>query len=283
MAFVLKDNKTDPSPDTPKSLHLLFSDDGARKTTTHLSLSLNLGTPSQPASNSHLEAGSPPTDPQNDASTPSLILVADKSSSVTGLLHPSHKTPALQSAAPTVFEATLPRSVTRLRCGNVRPPWRGNTLPGVLADDVIGSASEGSVFSFSIVDEKAWRLLRFLQNLCRWEREERLERVGRGMSVRAVLDPDREVHGATRKTGFHIDGDVLAAFVEAGGKERLGRLLREMCEGDGTDTANRVGMPERMVRFKELADGLLGSSGADMEEVADEVLGWLKGVLLPAL
>ena len=109
-----------------------------------------------------------PNATQVSAPNPSsnLILLADKACNVTGLLHPPHRSKRADTKA--IFEAHLPRSITRLQRGAIRPPWR---LPlvghrsGVLVDDIIGSCSDGTVYAFSIIDEPALRLLRYIQRL----------------------------------------------------------------------------------------------------------------------
>ncbi|CAI6235125.1 unnamed protein product [Periconia digitata] len=110
--------------------------------------------------------------------TSRLVLLADKACSVTGLFHPSPTSQKL--AAPMFFEAELPRSVIRLYRADVRPPWRRSyvayplkewpTRPphapyGILADDILGATSDGTIYSFSILSVPALRVLRFIQNL----------------------------------------------------------------------------------------------------------------------
>lgn len=231
---------------------LLFSDRQARDTSFHLPLNVpqvsakqNINTSS--ASNDTEGFVSNGTDgtqnfgffpPSSTPATPStnLVLVADKAGSL-ALLH-LPRTRTHQTAAPTLLEASLPRSVMRLRRGPVRPTLQhhhdqfqqSGAATGVLVNDIIGAASDGTLFGFSIIDEKAWRLLRFLQNLCNLlDREKRAERPGGmlvplvnlGMSHRLIAGPVRLLDeaevaaagGATPQAeGMDIDGATELEF-----------------------------------------------------------------------
>jgi len=67
-----------------------------------------------------------------------------------------------------VFEAPCPSSISRIKCGQFRPPWHGRPkIPGLLVPDVdiIGAGFDGTIYQLTIVTDKALRLLRFLENL----------------------------------------------------------------------------------------------------------------------
>ncbi|KAH7051991.1 mono-functional DNA-alkylating methyl methanesulfonate N-term-domain-containing protein, partial [Macrophomina phaseolina] len=188
------------------TFELLFSDRQARDTSFHLPLNVP-----QISNRPRNEATGAAADqfisnvfdgthnnglfaPSRSPETPStnLVLVADKAGSLTLLHLPRKRTH--QTAAPTLLEASLPRSVMRLRRGLIRPTLQYHqshsqgaiAARGVLVNDIVGAASDGTLFGFSLVDERAWRLLRFLQNLCcMLDREKRAERPG-GMLVPLV-------------------------------------------------------------------------------------------------
>jgi hypothetical protein len=97
-----------------------------------------------------------------------MCMVTDLDCTVTGLwCQPS-------SDFTTIFEAELPSSIFRLRkCStSFRGPedWLcGKELGAEIArlnnGDVLGNSIDGSMYQFTILEERLWRLLRFVQNL----------------------------------------------------------------------------------------------------------------------
>jgi hypothetical protein len=130
----------------------IFTDSRERACSTHLVIDI--------------DAPSTNTIPEEHST---IVLVNDKkSSSITGLFHTPQR--MQKNAAPTVFEACLPRTIVRLQQGDVRPPWRRPaTSPhaptGVLNDEIIGACSDGTIYTLSILSEPARHILRLLQNL----------------------------------------------------------------------------------------------------------------------
>jgi hypothetical protein len=179
-----------------------------------------------------------------------VVLLTDKTSAtVSGLSHPVDRT--YKNASHTLFEACLPRTVVRLQRGNVRPPWRypnpanrRGHVPGILADDIVGACSDGTIYAFSILSEPARHLLRFLQNLI-IVKEARITASrftlvkprsgdifkilmnGMGVSQEAEIrardvDPRYQDHVVAAPRGKHVDGDVLLRFLtESGDLEEL--------------------------------------------------------------
>ncbi|KAF2279333.1 uncharacterized protein EI97DRAFT_172847 [Westerdykella ornata] len=103
-----------------------------------------------------------------------LILLADKVCTVSGVLHPAFRSyPSEEDYGqriPALFEAHLSRSVIRLQQDAFRTPWaRPSTGPakGVLIDDVVGVCTDGTIYNFSILSAEATLLLRYIQNLIR--------------------------------------------------------------------------------------------------------------------
>ncbi|KAF2467358.1 uncharacterized protein BDR25DRAFT_317100 [Lindgomyces ingoldianus] len=198
----------------------------------------------------------PPSQPASRLDT--LVLVADKVCSLVGLFQPPAR--PYQSAAPMVFEANLPRSITRLQRGDVRPPWRrpvryvssppgvsSPTIRGVLADDIIGTCSDGTVYTLSIVSAPALKLLKFIQNLVEVKEKRNLENQHsivrnddddvfmngaedeKQEPIKArEVDPEHQNKGQARARAWYVDGDVIMRFLEEKG---LNGLLT-----DGTDT-----------------------------------------------
>ncbi|OCL13256.1 hypothetical protein AOQ84DRAFT_118277 [Glonium stellatum] len=310
LAFELKS-----TPSGHTFLDTLFSDGGSRASLHHLVVPISLAEV-RAGKRPHQDI-SPKSTPKSPTSTKNrtLVLISDKSSSLTGLIQPVSRT--LRSAAPTVFEASLPRSVTRLRRGAIRPPWRSiyspstnasvtarngysplpngkssissklassQSVPGVLVDDIIGTATDGTLFAFSVLDEPAWRFLKFLENLLHAKEsfktspDFRVENGGKGSITRRDVDPEPDPRGYGQATAYHISGDALASLLEGHGSQK-GSLLRLVTEN--TDD-------EVLEMFRELFHDILPqatrSNGFTDEEEANEhmascVMQWLRGVL----
>jgi hypothetical protein len=254
----------------------IFTDSRERACSTHLVVDID-----DPSTN---------TAPK-DHST--IVLVNDKkSSSITGLFHTPQR--MQKNAAPTVFEACLPRTIIRLQQGDVRPPWRRPaTSPhaptGVLNDEIIGACSDGTIYTLSILSKPARLILRLLQNLIE-EKDKRdpanldtpvnlYQRSGgitdilmngaegnQDDKIRALdVDPrqrERGVGGARHK---HVDGDLIQRWLAVDGD--IEKLVTE-------GTEENVGK-----LFREFVQELWGTNGGVVEKV--EV--WLGEVFMPVL
>lgn len=235
----------------------------------------------------------------------SLVLLTDKkTASVTGLYSTGEST--LKSAANTLFEACLPRTVIRLHRGNVRPPWRrparctgdSQRSAGILADDVVGACSDGTIYAFAILLQPARHILRLLQNLIETKQQQDpasrftvvKHRSGdifnslmngadgaREHKIRARdVDPRYEERGASGSRRRHVDGDRLMRYFEEGGE------LEELVTQGVDDDVQML--------FVELAEKLLpqGSSFVrDRETFSSSVVllvkEWLEEILMPLL
>lgn len=188
------------------------------------------------------------------------------------------QTPRVRVGASTLFEAQLPVSTARLRQGPISPPWNDNlaSLKGILSrDQIIGSAADGSFREFRILDEHAWRLLKFLERLIKeserrdWytNRDDPAFVLGPEQIMPPIplssVDPDRDEAGLSQKTVYHIDGDVLIRWLDdktiEDPQKRLVTLVREA----GLDVGKR---------FREilLASPLWDNEEADSERPLEE-------------
>ncbi|PZD35183.1 MMS1-N domain containing protein [Pyrenophora tritici-repentis] len=234
-----------------------------------------------------------------------FVLLTDKNSgSITGLYQP----PALaySNASATLFEACLPRSVVRLDRGDIRPPWRrpnpNGKVIGVLADDIIGACTDGTIFALAILSQPARHLLRLLQNLI----EVKATRSGAhqhatvkprsgdifkvlmnntpgnqhgGILIRDVDPRHLEQNSQRGQRHKHIDGDLLKRWLDEGGD----------VEGLVWDDADA----EIGALFKDLALDVEGTwgvrsagKGKDRQEnrqMYGFVRRWMKDVLMPVL
>jgi hypothetical protein len=277
----------------------VYSDARQRHTTHHLVYDLpNLPNTSPP----DLRDG---TQDRLGSNHDTVVLLADKTCSLTGLLHiPS--APHHRSTTSTLFEACLPRSVIRIHRGDIRPPWRrpdsssySNTpypnIPGVLADDILGACSDGTIYSFTIVSQTARRILRLIQNLIE-EKQRRdpalkysiiahrnpdmhlsrilqngAEGVQDGNIKARDVDPEVMEVGDAAARFNAIDGDLIARFWEEGGD--LEKLVHEGCDEDV------------WMLFGRLVADLSNESGGVPEIVGNTKLAsrWLGDVLMPLL
>ncbi|PVH99307.1 hypothetical protein DM02DRAFT_529340 [Periconia macrospinosa] len=261
--------------DGQMQLAQIFTDSRQRSSTHHLVYDV-----SQPSGGSSSSSSSAQTSSR-------LVLLADKTCSITGLFHPTE--PTQKSATPTIFEANLPRSVIRIHRADVRPPWRrsyisttpplppsSSTSPsssalispppldspspaGVLADDILGACSDGTIYTFSLLTPSALRLLRLTQNIIETKRKRdptlqytsvkaRSSDIFRVLlngaeGVQDTLIKVRDVDpgalgdssggsagaGVGKARFLHVDGDLLKRWRAGGGEVR--ELLEVGCEG----------------------------------------------------
>lgn len=232
--------------------HQIFTDSRQRFSAHHLVCSLDLTVAAQGAPGRSGDA-------ENSEHLDKLVLLADKSCSVTGLFHPLGRTN--KSSTDTIFEACLPRSVIRIHRGDIRPPWRrpyhdtaehADRIVGVVADDILGACSDGTIYSFSILDQAARRLLRLIQNVIELKRKrdpalqfstikERSSDIFRLLqngaegsqdgNVKARdVDPELQEKGQAAPRFKHVDGDLLLRFFDEDGD--LQKLVTEACDAD---------------------------------------------------
>lgn len=136
-----------------------------------------------------------------------FVLGTDMSKSLFGIAA-AENNEQLDYPTPTIFESVLSQSITRLCLAHIRPLWKSKALAVILERDILGTASDGSLYSFSILHEDAWRLLRFVQNICSCESS--IRRVRKNAAQRNMhMEPDTRV-----ATSFQIDGDLLWALTD---------------------------------------------------------------------
>ncbi|KAF2818877.1 hypothetical protein CC86DRAFT_413530 [Ophiobolus disseminans] len=222
-----------------------------------------------------------------------VILVTDKkSASITALYHPPERTQ--MNATTTLFEACLPRTVTRLQQGSIRPPWRRsahspNPPTGIFNDNIIGLCSDGTIYTFSLLSQPARHLLRFLQNLI--EEKQRRDPAKKDIPVRtgtlthilmnnaegdqddgiraAAVDPRTRERGVGGKRNGHVDGDALRRWVAVDGD--VGRLVRE-----GVDAS--VGR-----LFGEFMGEMWGGDVKSLDDGVEMARKWMEEILMPVL
>ncbi|KAI9725351.1 MAG: hypothetical protein M1828_003201 [Chrysothrix sp. TS-e1954] len=203
------------------------------------------------------------------------IITSDMHRSIATFSNPHP--PDLPSSG-AVIEATLPASIVRFACADLRSYRRHNSQISAADWRTIGISADGTITSFAKVDDASWRLLRFLQNLCL--RDKRICPVQNRQALRRMhVEPD-----STNPRYRHIDGDVLERLVKrADAEELVGEMLdaevgREMRDYQSTEV--------RRERFEECASaaGMVGlqaglDNDGDGREVVREAVRYLRRLL----
>lgn len=289
-------------------LELYFNDDIARPGLTHLAIdvpTVGVATASS--------IGSSTATQQANAMT-GVLLASERDGAILGLEIP--KTKAWQSHAPTLFEAQLPQCVVKLSQGDFSTPWAASRAPakGVLVNDIIGAATDGTLYHFSILNDNARILLKFLEKLAVWYQIE--------MKIREYNSPDRAVFGDSpvveqnvvidpeirvrpslgerkRKDAFAVNGDVVGTFV--GNAEKLMDMLeyeafvgQRDTEAEAAEAFDRFsgnGREQRCARFGFLVAEAVGGTVvrgevvgiSTLKEAVERCLDWLEEVLADVL
>ncbi|KAL8807738.1 MAG: hypothetical protein Q9182_000549 [Xanthomendoza sp. 2 TL-2023] len=186
----------------------------------------------------------------------SLVMVVDLECRVSGLWQPTK--PQLDRTAPLLFEAVLPRSITRL-CRITRPYWQNKHSKLIQVEGIIGTCEDGTIYQLSVLNEVSWRLLAFIQDMAMREPKICPYPSPRGHKPRIEAL-------SVKERNLHIDGDILIRFLECEGK----RLLSDM-----------LGEPDWEL-FKHLIEGVFGGKVPD-GDLVEVVLGWMRILLLPAI
>lgn len=186
-----------------------------------------------------------------------LLLLTDKRGSVAAIRESSQQSDCLR--LPAVFEARFHCSITRICKAAIRPSWKESHVHGVMERDLLGTATDGSLISFNILEGASWRLLRFVQNMCM--RDERVcEFTPRAYEENVHLEPRGK-----SPTDLHVDGDILERLVE---DENACQVLNDMLDAEphSSTHCSRVDYAtaeRRRARFEELVDELFEGSSVE--------------------
>lgn len=171
-----------------------------------------------------------------------ITMLSDPMCGVHGLWAPSEDERPLK----LVFQAELQASVRRFARGYTRVsngsfknrPRFGSIQSGPVGSDILGLTIDGSLQHFSLLNEDAWRFLRFIQNLALMSAKvcphsPMLNVVASDWNDH--LDPEPK---SEPKLKMHVDGDILQRCLDR-------RVLEEL-----------MADPQHMKRFRELLDPL---------------------------
>ncbi|KAI2624298.1 mono-functional DNA-alkylating methyl methanesulfonate N-term-domain-containing protein [Hypoxylon sp. NC1633] len=166
-----------------------------------------------------------------------VTMLSDPMCGVHGLWTPSEGERPVQ----LVFQAELPASVRRFGRGHTRALWGsfknrpqyGCLQSGPPGTDILGLTIDGSIQHFSLLNENAWRFLKFVQNLAM---------VSQTICPHAILDPaadepDPEPN-PNPKSNMQVDGNVLQRCLDSHALEEL------------------VSKPQHLERFRKLLEPL---------------------------
>ncbi|KAL8687708.1 MAG: hypothetical protein Q9218_006196 [Villophora microphyllina] len=182
----------------------------------------------------------------------SLVITSDLECRIAGLWQPPQ--PQLDRTAPTMFEAVLPRSVTSL-CQIERPVWQ-NKFPAV-----IGSCDDGTIYELIVLKEHIWKLLAFIQNMVM--REPSICPCPHPIVFERHLEPS-----STKYQDMHIDGDILARFIERGGASLLAEMLHRSPD-PRKKYADYATADDRSQRFQAIARAVFPDYTIGCSDISD--------------
>ncbi|KAI5197512.1 hypothetical protein E4T39_07267 [Aureobasidium subglaciale] len=218
------------SPNDPSSrrLHNVARGDGARLSASHTTINVT----------------------HDDDVTSSFNLTSTLTCELVGLKIPDPNRPPAIAAHDTLFTAKLNRSVMRVVEANIRPPWKPVKAKGVLKDDLVGLATDGTIYGFAVLDERTTNRLRWVQRLCQrnadicpftFSRPQTFTQNGSTKQILVMLPPpgfenasDTDMFanedmarrsGRYRPSDMHVDGDFLVRLLAQDGVELLTQIL----------------------------------------------------------
>ncbi|KAK2787150.1 hypothetical protein FQN51_003444 [Onygenales sp. PD_10] len=159
-----------------------------------------------------------------------------------------------------VFAAHMPLYPIRL-CRSTRP-----AIPGV-SEVVYGTTIGGTVYRFTTISEKEWRLLKYIQNLCIKDPLVCPLARRRRRSKQDAWDVT-----ISKPSSLHVDGDILSRLAERG----IGHL-RLLVGAEDMDEGGRGA--EKLAKFREYAAAVVPDAEDPFAAVATW-MGWLLQVSL---
>lgn len=173
---------------------------------------------------------------------PMLAVTSSRGGTVVGLSTIS------DAASPVLFEANLPLSVSRLREAKLQPVEHSNR--GVF----YGSTIDGTLYHYTTLNVDEWRLLRFIQIVCRGESKIC------PFTRRKIRLPPRIEPLSNHPEAMHIDGDMLSRLLELGVQEFKQMISNHELQPAGSTNHEIEDSAEVITQFCNLADIVLGSS-----------------------
>ncbi|KAL1971397.1 hypothetical protein VTN31DRAFT_3426 [Thermomyces dupontii] len=156
-----------------------------------------------------------------------------------------------------IAEAHLPTSIIRLTSWPVGSQSPSTTTP------VYGTSMNGSVHRITVLTEKEWRLLRFLQNLCSQD-----PAISPLLSARKRRWTWANIEPSSKKpSDMHINGDILARLLRYGPDYLRGMLSR--------DAESLVADAPWKTYIEPFAEIVLDTLGQTEEDPVSMAMDWL--------
>ena len=196
----------------------------------------------------------------------SLILAADRGANVAGFLQPAESTSPGELQA--MFEARLASKVlclskARLRVGNDLGP--ASPYPPMLASTI-----DGTFYRIEILEDKALKLLHFLQKLARQSKS-----LCAYTKDRDPVSTQAELLSAPRTPRErHVDGDILARILEGHQLSDHIAMLQDLLRL-GEDTID----PQVLETFEALATAAMEGAGFSKDDILHFVAEYLRMLL----
>lgn len=232
-----------------------------------------------------------------------INLISDKSCSLAGLLGP--RNPTRRSTARTLFEATLPKSIIRLRRGKIRPSWvrrltDHNSSSGIIADDIIGLSSDGTLYSFTIVDEKNWSILKFLEFLIQLDKlqkeqssiatrvqDERLRSIRLKMFAIEISSSSNDwlAQRVLSPVDYHINGDLFQDILRQGSLDEIVVGIHKMINDVGFEIMEKWNSLLDSIKENKIltTDARDEENGSNRMEISKAVIQRVRDIVQPVL
>ena len=182
-----------------------------------------------------------------------------------------------------IVKVELPHSVTRLQVGHVRSPWTIRPLlPGVIGLDesgkngldILGSTTTGTIYQIILLNEAAWHLLRYIQNLVQTYLYEP-DAFTLQTRVADIIEPVPQAEDNV----YHISSELMNEALNAGPDgliKMMGHTVSSWDQADDT-SINRVDLDARKARVAQLVAALLGKEVKDPVEFTVDYIRKLLG------
>jgi hypothetical protein len=269
------------------SLEPVFSDERNRNSLNHLSFLL-------------------PEDFTKAEQTKSLILISDKSCSLVGIWEAEPS--GIRYATHTLFEASLARSIIRLRRGNIRSAWF-NSVPFLTpaeptrekeGNDILGLTSDGTLYNLRILNSSSWSILKFLEllisvrklqsdggTLPAYVRDKRLRDLKLKMlAIEEIYTGEDTIQRLLEPSDYHVNGDLFQMLLNVGTLDHICLEVQNMLQDAGNEFVETW---DHMLACSGVATQLLpankgkAASEDDAELRHRTAIRWMIDALIPLL
>jgi CPSF A subunit region len=170
--------------------------------------------------------------------------------------------------SPAIAEAHLPVSTIRLNARE-SPPLRSYSSAVV----VYGTTMDGAIYRILTLNEKEWRLLRFIQNLCSKD-----SMISPLLSARKRRWTWADIEPRMKKpSSMHVDGDILSRLIPQG-TDYLRRMLQSDTQSSQLDAPAVPPPKSYMELFTNLFDDVFVDTLVE-EDPLIHFMSWLRKLI----